>query len=134
MKTATTTLMTAPWCARRSMRANTRHPNQRKQEMKTPTIAEVLHEAADVYLPANWEGDSLWGHFSCNAIQRALEVMVPDIDENSDLYDRIRTGLSRLGLKTHSDKEFGEFNRFERQEVRYAWLKFAAMLAEEQGV
>jgi hypothetical protein len=52
------------------------------------------------------------------------------------MYVQILAGLKEMGCPTDScdafDDSFG-FNK-ENQQARYAWLKFAAMMAEEQGV
>lgn len=62
----------------------------------------------------------------------------------SDFIDRVQQGLRNMGLCTASS---GVYKRFKKeakakglnalkevQQARYVWLKFAAMMAEEQGV
>lgn len=94
------------------------------------TIAEVLHLAADTFL---WPGGVYCSTdddnvFSCFAIERAAKHL-------QTRYGPIKIGLRRMGLCTDSANEFNEFPRgTKRQAARYAWLKFAAMIAEEQGV
>lgn len=94
-------------------------------------ISEILHMAADEYL---WDGhgsffDQPLSRYSCDAIRR-VSIEVP-----LDIEDSIFEGLQNMGLDTESCDQFDEFkNAIDRQAVRYAWLKFAAMIAEEQGV
>jgi hypothetical protein len=86
------------------------------------TIAEVLHRAADRYLEPVFAGEPT--SYSCEAIYEADAVLWP----------RICKGLSEMGLVPHSVTQFEDVPPDERQAARYAWLKFAAMIAEEQGV
>jgi hypothetical protein len=112
--------------------------------MKHIKISEVFDLAADEHL---WDGE-LCGFgrdlFSCDAVNRAIATMlnVPFCNflwgggkgNALKLGQQINEGLVNLGLDTFT---FGAFNEFEfgpeRQAVRYAWLKFCAQLAREQG-
>ena len=94
-------------------------------------ISEILHEAADVHL---WDGidDNGWlSSYSCCAVDDAIrKLAVPRIVEKS-----IFKGLQEMGVKIGFCNQFSEFPEGEqRQAARYNWLKFAAMIAEEQGV
>lgn len=105
-------------------------------------ISEILHEAADKHL----NEDGVWGSgktkWSCIAILNALTDGVesyPDLDywkEYNPEFKIILEGLKNMGLKTYDGVGtiFQEENSDENQQRRYSWLKFAAMLAEEQGV
>ena len=97
---------------------------------KDASIAEILHYAADYEL---WRGDYCESgeSFSCGAIYDAcLFNQVP-----YQVSDNIFDGLSAMGLNPTSVTAFFEFEKgVERQAARYTWLKFAAMIAEEQGV
>lgn len=110
---------------------------------KRPTIAEVLHLAADKYL----EYDHYYGivgefHkrelFSCDAVDSAAWESFQKWDHDilfDDFIDPIMRGLENMGVNTSSSIQFIEYSNLEeRQGARYAWLKFAAMMAEEQGV
>jgi hypothetical protein len=96
------------------------------------TIAEVLHRAADKFL---WNGSGRnpirIPTCSCFAVAAALGRDPEDYKPFGPVY----TGLRRMGVDPF---EIGLFDEFEygpeRQAARYAWLKFAAMIAEEQGV
>lgn len=111
-------------------------------DMNMPTIAEVLHLAADKYLyssqlECNGRGASF---YSCCAIQSALMGCewqgTLSISARKKLERRIFKGLKNMGLNPRAITQFNEFGTFseESQGARYAWLKFAAMIAEEQGV
>jgi len=117
------------------------------------TIAEILHYAADHCLDETFDstrvrfvsGDPHL--YSCNAIHAAArELMQPGLvivssaghyvyaPDTVKILVRIETGLVNLGLNINSLKSFNDVPRSMRQQARYAWLKFCAMLAEEQGV
>lgn len=93
-------------------------------------ISEILHLAADRYL---WDGvnhDDTSAEFSCYAIYDAIYFT-----ENQNMKEAIDVGLTNMGLCTYLGYSFDEFEEGEdRQYARYLWLKFAAMIAEEQGV
>jgi len=111
--------------------------------MKTYTIAEILHYAADNKL-AN-EATEYWKHggnkekFSCCAMQEAVYDLYrnsPEPDKREKLIARISKGLEAMGCPTGSSHAFKDNRKFveKNQQARYAWLKFAATMAEEQGV
>lgn len=56
--------------------------------------------------------------------------------ERDDLINRCFEGLEAMGCPTGSLNAFNDNGEFivENQQARYAWLKFAAIIAEEQGV
>ncbi len=100
-------------------------------------ISEFLHHAADYALAFN-EEDNYSGKmkYSCNAVRMALEC------DTSDLEERIFAGLEAMGCDTECTTSFknlgyedGNWEIYEdTQGARYIWLKFAALMAEEQGV
>jgi len=105
-------------------------------------ISDVLHLAADKYL-AYSELEWLYSEklrFSCDAIRSAINELDANYDSRNYLHEVIKSGLFNMGLIVCSCREFAEFTpNFESvtpesQGARYAWLKFAAMIAEEQGV
>jgi len=112
--------------------------------MQKPTISEILHRAADEFLAATQkEYDKLRKEkFSCLAITHILDDMickkVITYEEKVELHSRIREGLQNMGLDIYSVYGFGNNvpGRIykKQQEARYNWLKFAAVVAEEQGV
>lgn len=114
--------------------------------MKNVKISEILHLAADKYLfdgksdyISRW--DNKLGHvkqYSCDAVNRALDELVP-FAQFWDTRQCIHKGFKELGLDAESFVAFSEFAEMDSpneasQGARYAWLKFCAMLAEEQGV
>jgi hypothetical protein len=113
---------------------------------KQPTVADVLHFAADKCLVAHYryhEG-RYKEKFSCCAIDEALHEMfgVYFSYESSQLSRCISEGLKNMGCRTGSHTlfrkygdptEYSEINH-EVQGMRYMWLKWAALMAEEQGV
>lgn len=113
---------------------------------KQPTVADVLHFAADKCLVAHYryhEGRNK-EKFSCCAINEALLKMcgVYFSYEVFQLGRCISEGLKNMGCNTGSNTlfrkygdptEYSEINH-EVQGMRYMWLKWAALMAEEQGV
>lgn len=104
-------------------------------------ISEVLHEAADKYLALNrkdWDDHRSKHIYSCCAIEQVIEERFGWTAVcNHPLHFRILDGLENMGLDTDSSSAFDKFNirsKEEKQQARYAWLKFAALVAEEQGV
>ena len=93
-------------------------------------ISEILHEAADVHL---WNGIGNIGdncQHSCCAVAAGIANGYFEIKML-----QIKEGLTNMGVNVSSFNEFSEFPYGEqRQAARYTWLKFAAMIAEEQGV
>ena len=86
-------------------------------------ISERLHRAADVYLSAKDDETESTRYFSCDA------VFFDSWDKKTAefLYD--------IGLDNHGYHEFDEFrNGIKRQGARYLWLKFAALVAESEGL
>ena len=113
------------------------------------TVSAILHYAADNCLAVNqkeyWVNDGEKEKYSCCAVMLAVEQMyrlemygveVPYMEALA-LYKRIISGLKAMGCPVESSNAFSdEYNKInkENQQTRYAWLKFAAMMAEEQGV
>jgi hypothetical protein len=105
--------------------------------MKTQKISEILHSAADEWLKQCRIWPDSRSTYSCIAIALAITPRdyYPYRKIDTDIEHRIMKGLRNMGLSTDSLDEFTEFAEGEeRQAVRYAWLKFAALIAEEQGV
>jgi hypothetical protein len=106
-------------------------------------ISNVLHLAADEFLAHEWtdihrspdEGTRCT--YSCGAINVACN----HLEVSAHLRTNLIRGIKRMGVGVRSFTEFDDvavglpyaesFKR--RQEARYAWLKFAAHIAEEQG-
>lgn len=102
-------------------------------------ISEVLHLAADKYLASDYEEyiDTAKWRFSCCAVGSAIDNLVHDVTYNNTLRDNIQSNFESLGLESYTITAFEEFEKGivpeESQGARYLWLKFCAMLAEEQG-
>ena len=113
--------------------------------MKKYTIAEILHLAADKHLASKeeqcWNRGGTKEKFSCCAVEGAVwelwhQDKITSGGERDELINRCLDGLQAMGCPTGSTNAFddeGEFNA-KNQQVRYGWLKFAAIIAEEQGV
>jgi hypothetical protein len=119
-------------------------------------ISDILHDAADNELAHNQEtywlcdGDirkASRERFSCCAIDNALtnflykkyaDLSWCDRDTiREDILGDIREGLEAMGLDTDSTRAFGEEPANISSDIqgqRYFWLKWAALMAEEQGV
>lgn len=94
-------------------------------------ISDALHEAADNHL---WDGIGFdtWGSgYSCFAVDDALRKLAVHHTVEQSIFK----GLEEMGVDIERTDQFDEFPEGEqRQAARYNWLKFAAMIAEEQGV
>jgi hypothetical protein len=119
--------------------------NQKGESMKEYTIAEILHYAADKCLASKkheyWSYGGDKQKFSCCAVDAAIHKMYNDLPmfHKQAIITRVHIGLSNMGCPVDSTQVFDDevtINYFieENQQARYAWLKFAAMMAEEQGV
>jgi hypothetical protein len=112
--------------------------------MKKYTIAELLHYAADKNLASKdserWNYNDDKEKFSCCAVHQASWQLYRDNcitdHERHDLVSRCFQGLNAMGCPTDSVDAFNDNGKFieENQQARYSWLKFAAIIAEEQGV
>lgn len=102
--------------------------------VKQMKISEVLHKAADTHLchdSTSYRTPNK-DRFSCYAIRLATEY-------DDELYGRIEEGLENMGCPTRAIFAFTRLGYdddmdLETQGARYMWLKFAALMAEEQGV
>ena len=90
-------------------------------------ISERLHRAADERL---WDGEApyfrvsqdVW-RYSCDAIGVSNDAV------------KARNFVKNMGVCVASASEFDEFPTVaERQGARYLWLKFAALVAESEGL
>ena len=119
-------------------------------------ISDILHDAADKELAHNQE--TYWcceaqrrtaslERFSCCAIDNAvtafLDKKYPDLnwtlkdDIRDDIICDIHKGLKEMGLDVKSTNAFGrepDYVSHDIQGQRYFWLKWAALMAEEQRV
>ena len=114
----------------------------------TVKISEILHVAADQYL---WSGSDYFlksneDHdktikyaCSCNAIYVAI-VQNNSISwkNKQKFFFRVKKGLTAMGLQKSGVPKYwnSSSNNFDDKRVqqeRYSWLKFAALVAEEQG-
>lgn len=112
-------------------------------------LSTILNNAADNYLI-----DGLFtqqpahsSEYSCISVSEATANYFKELDSISYAWEAgeydinvVMPFLTSLGLILHpeDERDDGEFHEFpkgpERQAVRYAWLKFAAMIAEEEGL
>jgi hypothetical protein len=109
-------------------------------------ISEILHKAADKELAwdaKSWENGKRNSKFSCSAISEAVfSTLKGSYEHKRQLEKRIQEGLKNMGLDVESHYEFIRLGyKDERLQVyeetqgaRYIWLKFAALMAEKQGV
>lgn len=113
---------------------------------KQHTIADVLHYAADKVLIAHSRcSEARAEKFSCCAVDEAIYQITGRLytDESNALRRRVFDGLKAMGCNTGSHtlfKNYGDkpylysYINSEVQGMRYMWLKWAALMAEEQGV
>jgi hypothetical protein len=105
-------------------------------------ISTILHRAADKYLISCFADytNPRMNCYSCIAIEEALEDFYEaDSDEFKKWLDKIHIGLREMGCDVKSSALFLEYGDWlsvnpEVQGMRYFWLKWAALMAEEQGV
>ena len=106
------------------------------------TIADILHEAADHWLttdPDDWNNRIESEKYSCCAVDAAASHLIPNWNVNYRMVDRIFEGFRAMGLDTSSGTAFVELGypkgaHADTQAARYMWLKFAALIAEEQDI
>lgn len=81
--------------------------------------------------------------FSCCAVEAAIAYnfgLERWCDDTEKLSKKVKQGLRNMGCPTGSSTAFSKygddwrFDNFNVQGMRYMWLKWAAMMAEEQGV
>lgn len=109
-------------------------------------ISDILHLAADQYLAKDESEVNRLGkyHYSCIAVEHAIGWATDSWVENNKLYKRVFTGLEAMGCDIKSISLFKELEQQssngesyyctpESQQARYFWLKWAALMAEEQG-
>ena len=113
---------------------------------KQPTVADVLHFAADKCLVAHSRyGEDRVERFSCCAVDEAIYKMTGHLYtfESLEFHRRVMAGLKAMGCNTGSMNLFkkhgdvpSEWDNINHrvQGMRYMWLKWAALMAEEQGV
>lgn len=101
---------------------------------KQHTVADVLHYAADHILAVTkYEYHYAMGKhkYSCCAVTDAcMQLNVS--------WTTVMEGLKEMGCPTTSTTAFNDkgYDNFsvKNQQTRYMWLKWAALMAEEQGV
>jgi hypothetical protein len=113
---------------------------------KQYTVADVLHIAADKCLVANvrYGENGRREKFSCCAIDEAIYKIHGDYYsyESGHLRRNVLEGLKNMGCDTGSSTLFNKYGdpaeydsiNHNVQGMRYMWLKWAALMAEEQGV
>ena len=100
------------------------------------TIAEALHLAADKYLAANYNQFATYP-FMCNYSCGAVTYACYELGIN---LGGVFVGLKNMGCDITSSTLFDDYHDSwggtteEVQGMRYMWLKWAALMAEEQGV
>jgi hypothetical protein len=129
---------------------------------KQVLISDILHDAADKFLQYNRNDQAPYRfmyndglsvqqetcdaeRFSCCAVEAAIAYNFGIgrwVDDTKKLSKKVKQGLRAMGCPTGSSTAFSKYGdnnnwQFENHEVqgmRYMWLKWAAMMAEEQGV
>lgn len=97
-------------------------------------ISAILYKAANEHL---WTGEGDWPFvekdvevYSCIAAQKAFPI-----DKFWNFYPKTMAFLQALGCDTNSTECFNEFkDKKTKQAARYAWLMFAAHIAEEENL
>ena len=115
-------------------------------------VAELCHDAADNHLALTdseyWMRGGTKEKFSCCAVDAALNKFIgakgynmrKNFEKYEALIDSIHDGLNNMGCNTGSISLFEDpvqgvaYCLEQSQHNRYFWLKWAALMAEEQGV
>ena len=111
---------------------------------KQYTVADVLHYAADKCLAYDkrYTAYGIQEKFSCCAVDEAVYQLTGHF-YGDGLYNRVFDGLKVMGCNKNSQtlfEKYGdqpyEYSSVDEtvQGMRYMWLKWAALMAEEQGV
>jgi hypothetical protein len=104
-------------------------------------ISTILHRAADELLAANFD-DYCRGktRYSCVAIEDVLIDLFGNYESVrfENWKNKIEQGLREMGCDVDSGtlfKDYGDCGNLnpDVQGMRYFWLKWAALMAEEQG-
>ena len=114
---------------------------------KQYTIADILHTAADKYLVSHsrYEASHVKEKFSCCAVYSAIFDITGNFYgiDSEVLRDQVMKGLTNMGCKAGSHTLFMKYGDLpdvyesinpDVQGMRYMWLKWAALMAEEQGI
>lgn len=105
-------------------------------------ISEILHNAADNYLVelTRYElanNDFFKERYSCLAVYASIDAVYKSSLDRVEVSNIIMEGLREMGCPTNSTRAFGKEPPYnpdpEIQQNRYFWLKWAALMAEEQG-
>ena len=115
--------------------------------IKERSIAEILHDAADIYL---WDGVGNYEYCSFNKNKYScVAALVSEFGVSAYGNSLVRLSFSHvcrrrskvipflksLGVCYTTTYQFSKFNNHEEQQAaRYLWLKFAALYAEELGI
>jgi len=102
-------------------------------------LSTILNNAAEFHLSQTVSDiPNENSEYTCIAVSIAVRKAFSDYYDREDYLENvIEPFMESLGLVKHPEdhQDDGEFHEFEkgpeRQAVRYAWLKFAAMIAEE---
>jgi len=109
-------------------------------------LSEMIHIAADEHL--NTTSKMSWPSFpisrdvaelfhnsySCLAFKQALGSHTKTYIDWDFYWNRFKSLCINVGLDPENEAAFADVPRKVRQQYRYAWLKFLALLAEEQGL
>lgn len=107
-------------------------------------ISKVLHYAADEYLSEDGivcykSNGIIADRFSCCAVEQAIDALCRPTMDKYTLEANIFKGLQNMGCDTGAAnlfKKYGDtiMGNPDVQGMRYFWLKWAALMAEEQGM
>jgi hypothetical protein len=100
-------------------------------------LAKLLRKAAKKHLSSGvkdpWNESLTKKHFSCDAVLAACPKRHRGVGRYYDV--NVVAFLESLGCHCNRVTEFDQFEAGpERQGARYAWLMFAALIAEEEGI
>lgn len=121
-------------------------PSKKLQELRKASmpVADILRYAADEKLrkPAgpNFINHKWFETYSCLAVKNALrDKLRPDVSDYVSMKQTkqgrvVYKFLKELGVDTGSSNLFKNVDKETAQEIRYAWLHFAADIAEEEGL
>lgn len=106
-----------------------------------PTIADVLHLAADKYLASDLAdyGSVVSKHrYSCCAISEATYELKVEAGKTFEFVSSLGCNTGSTNLFNKQEQYYRNFESYRATEksqgYRYLWLKFAAAMAESEGI
>lgn len=98
-------------------------------------LSDVFDRAADECLLVGERISVFDGRaeFSCDAVSAAIHGLNGFSNRENSVRRRARQGMSEMGCPVESLDAYDDVHPAQRQDARYLWLKWCALMAREQG-